>query len=62
MSIEQLKELFGKSRRNFRTCATEGGELALRNAGSEQIAFWRRFNLMKRSEPYWDQNTCDCAR
>ena len=36
MSIEQLKELFGNQDAILELVQLEGGELALRNAGSEQ--------------------------
>lgn len=36
MSIEQLKELFGNQEAILELVQLEGGELALRNAGSEQ--------------------------
>jgi len=36
MSIEQLKELFGNQEAVLELVQLEGGELALRNAGSEQ--------------------------
>ena len=36
MSIEQLKELFGNHEAILELVQLEGGELALRNAGSEQ--------------------------
>lgn len=36
MSIEQLKELFGSQEAILELVQLEGGELALRNAGSEQ--------------------------
>ena len=35
MSIEQLKELFGNQEAILELVQLEGGELALRNAGSE---------------------------
>lgn len=36
MSIQQLKELFGNQEAILELVQLEGGELALRNAGSEQ--------------------------
>ena len=36
MSIQQLKELFGNQEAVLELVQLEGGELALRNAGSEQ--------------------------
>ena len=36
MSIEQLKELFGNQEAILELVQLEGGELALRNAGSEK--------------------------
>ena len=36
MSIEQLKELFGNQEAVLELVQLEGGELALRNVGSEQ--------------------------
>ena len=36
MSIEQLKELFGNQEASLELVQLEGGELALRNAGSEK--------------------------
>ena len=39
MSIEQLKELFGNQEAILELVQLEGGELALRNAGSESAPF-----------------------
>ena len=39
MSIEQLKELFGNQEAILELVQLEGGELALRNAGSEKGPF-----------------------
>lgn len=45
MSIEQLKELFGNQEAILELVQLEGGELALRNAGSEKEPLVK-FSLM----------------
>ena len=44
MSIEQLKELFGSQEAILELVQLEGGELALRNAGSEDPLVKIQFN------------------
>ena len=44
MSIEQLKELFGSQEAILELVQLEGGELALRNAGSENPLVKIQFN------------------
>ena len=44
MSIEQLKELFGSQESILELVQLEGGELALRNAGSENPLVKIQFN------------------
>lgn len=44
MSIEQLKELFGSNEAVLELVQLEGGELALRNAGSEEPLVKIQFN------------------
>ena len=44
MSIEQLKELFGNQEAILELVQLEGGELALRNAGSEKEPLGRVIN------------------
>ena len=44
MSIEQLKELFGNQEAILELVQLEGGELALRNAGSEDPLVKIQFN------------------
>jgi hypothetical protein len=52
MSMQQLKELFGSQEAVLELVQLEGGELALRNAGSEAEPLLK-FNLVKMLKRFW---------
>lgn len=61
MSIEQLKELFGNQEAVLELVQLEGGELALRNAGSEKEPLVKiQFNDEVKAL-LGDQNSRDCT-
>ena len=61
MSIQQLKELFGNQEAILELVQLEGGELALRNAGSETEPLVRRFNLVKMLKILGEQTPTGCT-